>query len=170
MKYSACVIMLIGWLLLISGCKKKYQCGHGYYHLPINISFVGFLPEDLDTMILKTYASENGLPVLVSTDTTYPIPFWHNDTAYQNIDSNNYCYGFYSFSSVGASYTILLPGTTDSFVVSDIQKQQDAAWEQDEPCNIKGIFLSPFRIKITGAQTDRYQASTNNYFIGLMKQ
>src|SRR5690606_54071 len=145
-------------------------CEHGYYHLPVHISFLGFSPQDLDTLILKTYLSENGQPELLSIDTAYPNPVWRNDTAYQNIDSNNHYYGFYSFSSINTFYTILLPGTTDSFWVSDILPQNNAVWEQDRPCNVKGTFISPFRIKITGAHTDIYQAGTNNHFIALQKQ
>ncbi len=161
--------MLIGLLMLISGCKKQYRCEHGYYCLPVNISFVGFLPEDLDTLVLKTYTQENGALRLIATDTSYHMPVWLSDTAYRDIDSNNHCYGFYSFSELSTSYTILLPGTGDSFIVSDIQPQKNAVWEQDNPCSAHGTFISPFRCTVTGTHTDIYQPGTNNYFIGLMK-
>lgn len=69
-KYLSILLGIV--LFSTASCRKERStCYYPIYYLPFGFAFDGFTPEEVDTLILKTYEQGSGFSNVLHTDTIY---------------------------------------------------------------------------------------------------
>ncbi|MBS1614663.1 MAG: hypothetical protein JST06_00935 [Bacteroidetes bacterium] len=136
------VYMAFAWALLCcSACHKTRECSMPYVKIPGQISFVGFQPDDLDTLYISSFRSGSGFSQFIKRDTLLPgnIILQH-DTAF--------CNGGYPFFQIDnhADLEVFLPSISRIFRISAPGYHGDSilTWtSQYDACSTRGTPLWP---------------------------
>jgi len=170
-KYT--LLLALGILVAaVPACRKpQYTCSYSYYYRPINVSFVGYTEAELDTLILSAYEQNSDYAHLIQSDTeVFSHLYFTGDTAYRD-RNNNYLSAFFSLSDA-ADYLIEVASTHTQYKVFNIYANHDpVTWEQDTPCSpgASQARITTYAYQTSGHTGHLYQASTNNFYLPLMK-
>lgn len=113
-------IMLIAGILLLGACKQdQLTCVRHFTLLPCSVAFVGFQPEELDTIICARYKANTSFIQLLGTDTLlYDTLSMQHDTAYTARINFTYS-GFFNLGQ-GTDYQLRFPGNPKVYSITGI--------------------------------------------------
>lgn len=165
---------------LASSCQKELnKCPSPtvWYIRPVGVAFVGFTPNELDTLYVSHYQSGTDMIQLIGTDTIISpdsnMISYHDTVIYWNKSTTNYS-GFWHLKS-GIDDIVYIPSTGTTFnITGTISDSKQSYYYQKEPCFTVGSEIYPFRnIHINGnpvvAQLSYVIKSEINAFIYLKK-
>lgn len=148
-------ILIILFSLFSSSCNKEYTCSRGIdYDQPVGVAFVGYAPEELDTIIVAHYKGETNLSQLMGTDTLISpdsnMLSFHDTLIYWDKNPNHYS-GFWQVQA-GVDNRAILPSTKDTFTITGaISEMSSYSWHSKSECSMAGAERLPIRnIHING--------------------
>lgn len=156
-----------------SSCRKDLnKCPYPPvdYVRPVGIAFVGFTPNELDTLYVSHYQGGTDMIQLIGTDTIIALDsnmIYSNDTLiYRN--QNNYD-GFWLLKS-NVDDIVFIPATETTFdITGTISDSKQSYYYQREPCFTVGSEIYPFRnihingTPVTADVTQRFNHKINAF-------
>lgn len=142
--------MAFAWgLLCCSACHKTRECSMLYTKIPGRISFVGFQPDDLDTLYVSSFKAGSSFSQYIKRDTLLSgnIIMQH-DTAFR--ENGN---GFFQIDN-HADLEVFMPANPRIFHISEPGYHGDSilTWTSEyDACSTRGTPLwSPDSVTLNG--------------------
>lgn len=178
MKNKIWVIIVLFFLSFSPSCKKKtYNCSYPVYYIrPVDIAFVGFTENELDTVLIAHYkegvnfSEFLGRDTLVSQLTNMLV---YDDTIYRNDTSTSYS-GFGKLAA-GVDDSVIVPSTGSVFTITGTSSDiVPTTYTSEAPCLDGRSSVLPFNnIHINGmphtAEVTQRVNNELNAFIYLKK-
>ncbi|RYE00118.1 MAG: hypothetical protein EOP54_01345 [Sphingobacteriales bacterium] len=117
-------------LFVTASCKKERStCYYNIYYLPFGFAFEGFTADEVDTLILKTYAPGSGFSNLQHTDTIYTA---NNDITdgiiYRKPEADSAHTGSgsgFGALTIGSDYILEFPALQSAIKIKEITQGPD---------------------------------------------
>lgn len=156
MKNKIRIFFILFSLFFFQSCnKREYTCSRGIdYDQPVGVAFVGYTPDELDTIIVAHYKGETNLTQLMGTDTLISpdsnMLAFHDTLIFWDKNPNRYS-GFWQVQA-GVDDRAILPSTKDTFTITGaISDMSSYSWRSKSECSMAGAERLPIRnIHING--------------------
>jgi hypothetical protein len=146
MKNKVLIILSAALVLFTSSCKKTYTCyTHTDYLRPVGTAFVGFSPDELDTIFVAHYRGGTHFSELLGRDTiisSIDSMLLYHDTVYIHQDTLYYP-GFWLLRA-DVDDSVLFPETGRSFTVTGTHTGgKSFPYSSDIRCSVVGDEVLP---------------------------